>query len=130
LAINQNEPLARSQGISAFRYQILAFAISALLAGLAGGLYVFHLTIVDPSVFDAYYTQMMLIIVILGGAGFFWPVIAMAAVFTIVPEVLRLAPELRMILVGIVLVAAIQFFPQGFGGYLADRRTQAWNKRN
>ena len=126
LAIKHDEALARSQGISVIRYQLLAFVLSALLGGLAGGLYVFHLTIVDPTIFDAYYTQMLLIIVILGGPGYFWPVLCASAAVTVLPEILRMAPDLRMVLFGFVLVVAIQFFPQGAGGYLAARNLRKW----
>jgi branched-chain amino acid transport system permease protein len=126
LALNHDEALAKSQSIEVLKHQIIAFCASALLGGLAGGLFVFHLSIVDPTIFDVYYIQMMLIIVVLGGAGYFWEVVLMSLIFTIVPEILRLAPELRMILFGAILVAAIQFFPQGLGGFLAERRAQRW----
>jgi branched-chain amino acid transport system permease protein len=128
VAINLDEHLARSQGIPVFLYQLSAFAVSAIVGGLAGGLYVFHLSIVDPGIFDIYYTQMMLIMVIVGGAGHFWCVLLMAFVFTFVPEALRLAPELRMILFGIILVVVIQFMPQGLGGFLGDRKMRKLRK--
>ncbi|WP_195176175.1 branched-chain amino acid ABC transporter permease [Mesorhizobium sp. INR15] len=124
IAVNLDENLARSQGISVFLHQLSAFALSALIGGLAGALYVFKLGIVDPGIFDIYYAQMMLIIVIVGGAGHFWFVLLMSFVFTALPELLRLAPELRMILFGLVLIITIQFMPQGLGGYLADRRNR------
>ncbi|MER9503921.1 branched-chain amino acid ABC transporter permease [Mesorhizobium sp. M0579] len=124
IAVNLDEHLARSQGISVFMHQLSAFALSALIGGLAGGLYVFKLGIVDPGIFDIYYTQMMLIIVIVGGAGHFWCVLLMSIVFTALPEFLRLAPELRMILFGIVLIITIQFMPQGLGGLIAERRSR------
>lgn len=124
VAINIDEQLARSQGFPVFTYQLAAFAVSALIGGLAGGLYVLHLGIVDPGIFDIYYAQMMLIIVIVGGIGHFWWVIAMSGVFTVLPELLRLAPELRMILFGVILVATIQLMPQGLGGYLQERRAR------
>ncbi|QOF75701.1 branched-chain amino acid ABC transporter permease (plasmid) [Aminobacter sp. SR38] len=124
VAVNIDEALASSQGIPVFRTQLAAFCASAVIGGLAGGLYVFHLGIVDPGIFDMYYAQMMLMIVIVGGAGYFWPVLAMTAVFTILPELLRLAPELRLVLFGLILVATIQFLPQGLGGYLHDIRVR------
>ena len=71
-AIKQNEALAQSQGINPLSYKLLAVTWSALLAGVAGALFVFYLTIVDPSIFDFYYTETMLIMVILGGPGSFW----------------------------------------------------------
>ena len=66
-AIKLNEPLAQSQGINPLSYKLLAITLSALLAGMAGGLFVFYLTIIDPSIFDFYYTETMLIMVIIGG---------------------------------------------------------------
>jgi len=122
VAANLDEHLARSQGLSARRLQLAAFALSAGIGGLAGGLYIFKLGIVDPGIFDIYYAQMMLMIVIVGGAGYFWCVIAMSFVFAALPELLRLAPELRMILFGALLIVTIQFLPQGLGGLVEQRR--------
>ena len=79
-AIKLNEPLAQSQGINPLAYKLLAIGLSALLAGMVGGLFVFYLTIVDPSVFDFYYTETMLIMVIIGGPGSFWGVLCSTAV--------------------------------------------------
>jgi branched-chain amino acid transport system permease protein len=127
-ALNQNEPLARSQGIRATRHQMLAFAVSALVTGMAGGLYVFHLSIVDPTIFDVYYVEMMLIIVILGGPGSFWSVIVASGVFTVIPELLRISPDLRLVLFGAVLVGVALLLPGGFGGWLELRRLKAWRR--
>ncbi len=124
LAIKQNEPLTQSQGVETLRYKLLAFAVSALIAGMTGGFFVFYLSVVDPSIFDFFYTQMILIMVIIGGAGSFWGVIAASLVFTVVPEWLRLSPDLRLVLLGCVLVAAILALPQGFAGYFRERRLE------
>ena len=127
-AIKLNEPLAQSQGIDPLRYRLLAIGLSALLTGGAGGLFVFYLTIVDPSVFDFYYTETMLIMVILGGPGSFWCVLAASAVLTALPEMLRFTTDLRMVLYGVVLIAAMLLFPGGAGGWLQRRRIARWRK--
>jgi branched-chain amino acid transport system permease protein len=121
-AIKLNEPLAQSQGIDPLRYKLLAIGVSAAASGVMGALFVFHLSIVDPSVFDFYYTETMLIMVILGGAGSFWGVIGASVVFSIVPDLLRFSSDLRLMLYGVVLVAAMLLFPTGFGGLLQQRR--------
>ncbi|MEQ8922721.1 MAG: branched-chain amino acid ABC transporter permease [Roseovarius sp.] len=128
LATNQNEALARSQGINVKHYQLLAFSVAAAFSGMTGGLYIFHLGIVDPSIFDTYYSEMLLIIVILGGAGNFWTVIVAAFVLTAVPELLRFDPELRLVMFGAVLVTAALVLPDGFGGYLRDANLKRWRK--
>lgn len=129
LAIRQNEPLAQSHGIDPLTHRLLAIGISAMLSGIAGGMFVFQLTIVDPSIIDFYYTEAMLIMVIVGGPGSFWGVLTASAAFTVLPELLRLSPELRMVLYGAVLVAAMLVMPAGFGGLLAQRREKKWRTR-
>jgi branched-chain amino acid transport system permease protein len=125
VAIKLNQPLAESQGIDPLRYRLLAIAVSAFTSGVAGGLYVFHLTIVDPSIFDFYYTETMLIMVIVGGPGSFWGVVAASLAFSAIPDLLRFTTDLRMVLYGAVLIVAMLVLPGGFGGLAASRRRAA-----
>ena len=127
-AIKLNEALARSQGISPLSYKLLALALSAFLAGVVGGLFVFYLTIVDPSIFDFYYTETMLIMVIIGGPGSFWGVLGASAVLAALPDLLRFTTDLRMVLYGAVLIAAMLVFPGGVGGWLRRRSLRRWRR--
>lgn len=127
-AIKLNEPLAQSQGINPLSYKLLAIALSALLAGIVGGFFVFYLTIVDPSIFDFYYTETTLIMVIIGGPGSFWGVLGASAVLTALPDMLRFTTDLRMVLYGLVLIVAIILFPGGLGGWLHRRRVARWRR--
>jgi branched-chain amino acid transport system permease protein len=127
-ALRQNEPLAQSQGINPLRYKLLAVTLSALLSGAIGSMFVFYLTIVDPSVFDFYYTEAMLIMVILGGPGSFWGVLLSAALLTVVPDLLRFSTDLRMVLYGFILIAAMLVLPGGIGGWFRRRRLAHWRK--
>jgi branched-chain amino acid transport system permease protein len=127
-AVKLNEPLAQSQGLNPLAYKLLAIALSALLAGMVGGLFVFYLTIVDPSIFDFYYTETMLIMVIIGGPGSFWGVLASSAVLTALPDMLRFTTDLRMVLYGSVLIFAMLLFPGGLGGWLHRRRVARWRR--
>ena len=127
-AIKLNEPLAQSQGINPLSYKLLAIALSALLAGIVGGFFVFYLTIVDPSIFDFYYTETMLIMVIIGGPGSFWSVLVATAVLSALPDLLRFTTDLRMVLYGAVLIAAMLLFPGGVGGWLRRRRMRRWRR--
>ncbi len=127
-AIKLNEPLAQSQGVNPLSYKLLAIALSALLAGIVGGLFVFYLTIVDPSIFDFYYTETMLIMVIIGGPGSFWGVLGSSAVLAALPDLLRFTTDLRMVLYGAVLIVAMLLFPGGVGGWLQRRRRARWRR--
>lgn len=122
LAIKQNEPLAFAHGVSTTPYKLMAFAVAAMLTAMAGGIQVFYLKIVDPSILDFYYLQAWLIMVIIGGPGAFWGVIVAGFVLSLVPEVLRFSNDLRMVIYGIFLVFAVMVMPQGVTGWLREKR--------
>jgi len=121
VAIKQNEPLVRAQGIAPMPYKLASFAISAAITGAAGGVLTFHLGIIDPSFLDFYYMQTFLIIVIIGGAGSFWAVIASGIALSALPEVLRFSADFRMIIYGVILVAAMFAMPAGVAGWFRER---------
>ena len=122
VAIKQNEPLVRAQGIAPMPYKLSAFAISAAVTGAAGGVFTFHLGIIDPLFLDFYYMQTFLIIVIIGGAGSFWGVIAAGIALSALPEVLRFSADFRMIIYGVILVVAMFVMPTGVAGWLRERQ--------
>lgn len=125
VAIKQNEPLVRAQGISPMPYKLAAFALSAAITGAAGGVYSFNLKIIDPTFLDFYYMQTFLIIVIIGGAGSFWGVIAAGIALSALPEVLRFSEDFRMIIYGLILVVAMFVMPAGVAGWLRERKLAA-----
>ena len=122
LAIKQNQPLALAHGVSPTPWRLFAFAVGAALTGMAGGIQVFYLKIVDPSILDFYYLQAWLIMVIIGGTGRFWGVVIAGLVMSAVPEALRFSNELRMVIYGAILVVAVLVIPQGVAGWLQERR--------
>jgi ABC-type branched-subunit amino acid transport system permease subunit len=128
-AIRQNEPLVQSQGLTPRHYKLAAFVISAMLTGVAGAIWVFHLKIVDPLVLDFYYMQTFLIIVIVGGPGHFWGVVAAGLVMVALPELLRFSADLRMVIYGAILVLAMAAMPEGVAGWFEARRIAALRAR-
>ena len=122
IAIKQNEPLVRAQGISPMPYKLSAFAIGAAVTGAAGGVFTFHLGIVDPLILEFYYMQTFLIIVIIGGTGSFWGVVVAGIALSALPEVLRFSADFRMIIYGVILVVAMFAMPSGVAGWLRERQ--------
>jgi branched-chain amino acid transport system permease protein len=115
--IRDNEPRMRSLGYSPFRHKFLAFAIAGGFAGLAGGLYAGLVRIVNPS--DASFTTSALILlaVVLGGAGTLWGPVLGAAVVVLVRD--TFGPQLEghgPLLLGVVFVVAVYVLPGGFAG--------------
>lgn len=111
--VRENEALAESLGISAFRYCMIAFVSGAALAGFAGSLYAHYIGFVSPDLFNFSYITIMLIMVILGGKGTLVGPVLGAVIFTFLPELLREASHWRMIIFAAILLGATLFMPQG-----------------
>ena len=79
------------------------------MAAFAGALYAHFISYIDPGVFGFSVTETLLIMVILGGSGTLWGPIAAAVVFTALPEILRLTPEIRSLIYGLILLAIVLF---------------------
>jgi branched-chain amino acid transport system permease protein len=130
LSIRENEVLAETLGVNAFKYRMIAFAIGAFFAGIAGSFTAHYVTFVGPEFTDFYYITMLLVMVILGGSGTIHGVILGAVAFTFVPEYLRITPEFRDVIYGLILLLTIVFMPEGMGGkinHLLERRRLKWN---
>jgi len=115
VALRENETLAASVGIDATHYLVLAAAISAGMAGLAGGLYAHYTRFVSPEVFLFTYTVTMVIMVVAGGKGTLAGPVVGAVLFTVLPEALRAATswQWQMLLYGVLLIAVLFFMPEG-----------------
>lgn len=113
VAVRDNEPLAIAAGIDVLKMRLFAFACSGAFAGLAGACYAHYLTFIDPGIFGFSISESLLVMVILGGSGTLWGPVVGAVIFTALPEVLRMAPEMKSLLYGILLLLIVLFMPQG-----------------
>jgi branched-chain amino acid transport system permease protein len=111
--VRENEVLAESLGISAFRYCMIAFVAGGAMAGAAGALYGHYVGFVSPDLFNFSYITIMLIMVILGGKGTLIGPVLGAVIFTFLPELLRDASQYRMVLFASILILATMFMPRG-----------------
>ena len=108
-AIRDNDIAAESIGIKISHYKVKAFAISAFFAGVAGVLYAHNVCILKPGTFDYNKSIEILVIVVLGGMGSIPGSVIAAVILTILPELLRGADNMRMLLYAIVLIAMMIF---------------------
>jgi branched-chain amino acid transport system permease protein len=113
VAIRENEPLAESVGISAYRFATLAFVIGTAMAGVAGSLYAHYVTYVSPEVDEFSVMISILVMVVLGGKGTVLGPVIGALIFTFLPEYLRFAKGLRLPIFGFILILGIVFLPRG-----------------
>ena len=113
VAIRQNEDLAEAMGVNTSRYKLFAFAMSSILAGLAGTLYAHYMGFLNPEPFGADQSMNIILAVILGGSGTLTGPIVGAVSVTFLPEILRFADSFRLIIYGLLLVVATIFLPKG-----------------
>jgi len=121
VAIRTSEMAARSMGVDLARYKSIAFAIGALYGGLAGGLYAGLSGYVNPDAFFFTVSILYLTMNVVGGMGTVAGPVVGAAVFTVLPELLRPFAEYKEFLSGALLLAFLVFVPRGLVGTLAAR---------
>ncbi|WP_337100759.1 branched-chain amino acid ABC transporter ATP-binding protein/permease [Paenibacillus sp. YIM B09110] len=118
IATKENEIAAASLGIRKFKAQYVGFAISSVLAGLAGAIYAHTNSFISPDTYHFPTSVQLVLIVILGGAGrMLGPVIG-AAIIVFLPELLDME-KLRMALYGGIMFAVLYFLPKGIAGTIA-----------
>ncbi len=109
MAIRDNRIAAESVGINITKYKLMAFSISAALAGTAGVLYAHNLSTLTalPKNFGYNMSIMILVFVVLGGIGNIRGSIIAAVILTMLPEMLRGLSDLRMLIYAVILIATM-----------------------
>ena len=111
MAIRDNRIAAESVGINITKYKLMAFTISASIAGVAGVLYAHNLSTLTalPKNFGYNMSIMILVFVVLGGIGNMRGSIIAAVLLTLLPELLRGLNDYRMLIYAIVLIVMMLF---------------------
>jgi branched-chain amino acid transport system permease protein len=129
MALRENPIRALSLGIDTRRYTLMAFAIGSAIGGIAGVLYAPLVEFVDPTPFTLALSLDILLMVIVGGAGFFFGPFLGALVAVLLPEWLRFTEGFYLILYSLLVMVLLIYSPSGLLGILdrliADRRTKA-----
>ena len=109
MAIRDNRIAAESIGSNITKYKILAFSISAALAGAAGVLYAHNLSTLTalPKNFGYNMSITILVFVVLGGIGNIRGSVIAAVVLTLLPELLRFLSDYRMLIYAVVLIVTM-----------------------
>jgi len=115
-AIRENDMRAEMVGVSLLTYKLLAFAIGAAYAGVAGGLLAPLMRFVDPTAFPAHESFWFLIMLIIGGSGRFEGAFIGAIVVMLLPEFLRGTQQLFFVIFAAITLLLLIFWPSGLAG--------------
>jgi ABC-type branched-subunit amino acid transport system permease subunit len=117
IALREDEGKAEAVGIHVMRYKVLAFGISAYFVGVAGGIYSYFFTYIDPQfIFDIFTGVTLVLIAILGGRGTLWgPVLGAFIMEPLGNWVVGAFPgtQIHLAVFGGILLTVMLFMPQG-----------------
>lgn len=117
LALRDDEIAAESMGIHISRYKIVAFVISSFFAGIAGGMYAHYQGFIDPNSFNFTRSVEVVIMVVVGGMGSLSGSILGALIVTVLPEMLRVFNQYRMVIFPLLLILMMLLRPMGLLGH-------------
>lgn len=123
-AIREDEQAIEVFGYQATHYKLAVWVISAMMAGLAGGLFASWTRFIDPNSFILLESILLVCVVILGGLATIWGSLLGAMAFVLLEEGMRFLPFIpsvyvgqgRMVVLGVLLVLLMLFRPQGLVG--------------
>lgn len=113
IAMREDEAAARSCGVDTVRLKLLAFMLSAAVAGAMGVMFAAKMSFVSPESFTFWESIMVLCMVVLGGMASIPGAVLGAAALIVLPEAFRQLANYRMLLFGASMVAMMIFRPQG-----------------
>lgn len=116
IMIRTSEIAAGSLAVSIPRYKIVAFALSAFYAGLAGGLYAYMVRYINPENFGTGLSIAFLAMIVIGGLGTVGGSILGAVFYVVVPELFRDFKDAPGLVFGLSLIVVMIFLPDGLWG--------------
>jgi branched-chain amino acid transport system permease protein len=128
VALRENPLRAMSLGLDTRRYTLMAFAIGSSLGGLSGALFAPLVQFIEPASFGLNRSFDLLLMVIVGGSGYFFGPFIGALVAVLLPEWMRVTEGYYLIIYAVLVMVIMAFCPYGILG-LADRAYKAVTTR-
>jgi ABC-type branched-subunit amino acid transport system permease subunit/pimeloyl-ACP methyl ester carboxylesterase len=122
VAMRDHKFYAISRGISETRVRLFTLTVSASLAGVAGGFYGAYMRVASPDNFGLGLLGLLLSMLLLGGAGTIWGPILAAFFVTIVSEAFASYGVWRSIIISLLLIVILIFYPGGLWALLQTLR--------
>jgi branched-chain amino acid transport system permease protein len=112
-AVHDDERVADLMGIDVRAFQIAAFALGSTIAGIGGALYAHHFSFIEAQYFNISLSITIVLYVLLGGTQTVIGPLLGAAVFTLLPEVLRVSANWRYVGFAAALIVIMALRPEG-----------------
>jgi branched-chain amino acid transport system permease protein len=119
-ALRSGDTVAASVGINVVRYKLLAFVLSSVFAGLAGGIYASWAGYISPDTYEFSMTISFVGMLVVGGNGSILGSVLGPLILTPLPEYLRFIKEYYLFCYGVGIILAVLFMPYGINGILVS----------
>jgi branched-chain amino acid transport system ATP-binding protein len=135
-AVRDSESASVSIGLDPTLIRTTAFGVSAVAAGIAGGVYASISNFISPESFPFFQSILFLLVVMLGGADRVLGPLVGALVVVLLPELLATLGQYRLLFVGVLMLLVLRLAPTGLVGLIAralpkaDRATVAKARRD
>jgi branched-chain amino acid transport system permease protein len=130
-AVHDDERVAALMGLNVRAFQVVAFTLGSIIAGIGGGLYAHHFSYIEAQYFSISLSILIVLYVLFGGTQSVLGPLVGATVFTLLPELLRGSAHWRYVLFAAILIVVMVVRPQGLvtggqiGRLLSVRRRSA-----
>lgn len=112
-AIHSDELAAASMGLEVSRLKVITFVVSAVLAGLAGGIYALYSSFISPEAFSLDLSIIFAMMVFVGGKNHPWGGVLGGIALTIIPELIRSYRDYSAGIYGVILILLLLYLPNG-----------------
>lgn len=133
IAIRENVQAAQGLGVNVRSYKILAFAISAFLTGLSGGMYAHLVGFISPETFNSTQSTLFMTMLLFGGISTSTGPVVGAGVLIVIKEVFKAFSKYQILIYGLFILIVLFFFPNGVVGVfgsIKDRILKARGKNH
>lgn len=120
-AVRDNRIAAESIGLSATKFKMTAFVVSAFITGMAGALYMMNYASIAPNKFSFNTSILILCFVVMGGMGSIRGSMIAAVLLTVLPEKLRAVGDYRMLIYSVLLISVMLLTQSQNGRALIER---------
>jgi branched-chain amino acid transport system permease protein len=124
-AVHDDEAVADLMGLNVRAFQIVAFVLGSAIAGIGGGLYAFHFSYIEAQYFNISLSISIVLYVLFGGTQSVAGPLFGAAIFTLLPELLRASAQWRYVVFAAVVIVVMVLRPQGLVTAVLVRRLSA-----
>ncbi|MEH0294821.1 branched-chain amino acid ABC transporter permease [Agrobacterium sp. CCNWLW71] len=128
-ALRENPVRAESLGVDTRRITLLAFAIGSTYGGLAGALVTPLVQFIEPGSFGLAHSLRILLMVVVGGSGYFFGPFVGAGVVILLPEMLRFTEGYYLIIYSALVIVMLVFVPAGLIGVWTRIREKFWPRQ-